>query len=91
MEKYFIGKNGLIPALNSRLFIIRRLANQIPADKMKNLVDSLWMSKLRYGLQLCIKVRVTDEDTQNQKTKLAQIAQSKVLWKKLTRVVFFKW
>ena len=62
---HYWGKNGLIPALNKKLFAIRRLANHIPREKLKNVVDCLWMSKLRYGLQLCTKVRLTEEERKN--------------------------
>ena len=44
-------------ALNKRLYTIKRLANHIPRNKLKKVADSLWTSKLRYGLQLCVKVR----------------------------------
>ena len=67
------------PLQNSRLFMIRRLANQVPEDKLNRLVDSLQMSKLRHGLQLCTKVRTSEEEMKSQMTKLTQIAQNKVL------------
>ena len=59
---HFTGKNGLIPALTRRLFTIRRLVNHLPRQKLRNVVDSLWTSKLRYGLQLCTRVRVSEEE-----------------------------
>ena len=59
--------------------MLRRLANQVPRNKLKNLADSLWMSKLRYGLQLCAKVRMNEEETTNQYVKATQIAQNKML------------
>ena len=42
-------------SLNQRLFVIRRVAKQIPSAKIMCIVHSLWVSKLRYGLQLCTK------------------------------------
>ena len=45
---------------------------------MLKVVQSLWMSKLRYGLQLCNQVRLQQEDPENQNMKAAQIAQNKM-------------
>ena len=42
-------------------------------------VQSLWMAKLRYGLQLCNQVRSKPEDPENQNMKAAQVAQNKML------------
>ena len=50
-------------SLNQRLFVIRRVMRQIPRNKLMTIVPSLWMSKLRYGLQLCTKVRQSEEAT----------------------------
>ena len=47
---------SLKSSLNQRLFVIRRVAAQIPKSKIMSIVHSLWISKLRYGLQLCSKV-----------------------------------
>ena len=76
---HFWGKNGLIPALNKRLFLIRRISNHIPAFNIKKMVDSLWTSKLRYGLQLSMRVRLSEEESKNESMKAVQIAQNKVL------------
>ena len=46
---------------------------------MVKVIQSLWMSKLRYGLQLCNQVRVRKEDPENQNMKAAQIAQNKMM------------
>ena len=42
-------------------------------------VQSLWMSKLRYGLQLCNKVRTNPTDPKNINMKAAQVAQNKMM------------
>ena len=42
-------------------------------------VQSIWMSKLRYGLQLCNKVRTTSTDPINNNMHSAQVAQNKML------------
>ena len=66
-------------SLNSRLFIIRRLKNQIPSNKIISIVHSLWMSKLRYGLQLCTKVRLTENDPTSTDLKSLQLTQNRML------------
>ena len=42
-------------------------SNHIPKDKLKLLANSIWMSKIGYGLQLTNKVRLT-EGNKNLKT-----------------------
>ena len=71
-QKWSTHFNGLISGLNKRTFTIRRISNQIPKSKVINVVHSLWMSKLRYGLQLCNKVKINDVDmvSQNMKSTL---------------------
>ena len=71
--------NNLKSSLNSRLFIIRRLKNQIPSSKIISIVHSLWMSKLRYGLQLCTKVRLTENDPTAADLKALQLTQNRML------------
>ena len=78
-KEHFSGTNGLISALNKRTFTIRRIRNQLPKKEVKKVVQSLWMAKLRYGLQLCNQVRLKPEDSENQNMKAAQIAQNKML------------
>ena len=48
-----------------------------PKERKKLL--SLWMSKLRYGLQFCSQVRTKSEDPINQNMKSIQVAQNKML------------
>ena len=61
-KEHFAGTNGLINALNKRTFSIRRVRNQLPKSDVLKVVHSIWMSKLRFGLQLCYKVRTKKED-----------------------------
>jgi hypothetical protein len=49
-------------SLNHRLFLIRRIQNLLPQEKIMCVVHSLWMSKLRYGLQLYSKVVLKDDE-----------------------------
>ena len=64
--------------LNQRLFAIRRISNHIPRDKVRQILNSLWISKLRYGLQQTVKVRLTEEDNETEDMKAAQKDQNQV-------------
>ena len=71
--------NGLKSSLNQRLFIIRRIIRQIPRTKIMSVVHSLWVSKLRYGLQLCTKVRLTTSESTTANMKALQLTQNRLL------------
>ena len=77
--EHFNGNKGLIGALNKRTYAIRRIANQIPKKNVIKVVQSLWMSKLRYGLQLCNTVRMSETDPSSAGMKAAQVAQNKMI------------
>ena len=77
-KEHFTGTNGLINSLNKRTFSIRRIRNQIPKKEVIKVVQNIWMSKLRYSLQLCNQVRTKPEDPTNQNMKSAQVAQNKM-------------
>ena len=66
-------------ALNHRLFIIRRVSQHIPKSKLMSVVHSLWVSKLRYGLQLCTKVQLKTNDRRPALMKTLQLAQNRLL------------
>ena len=76
---HFHGKKGLIKTLNQRLYLIRRISNHLPKKKLKKIIDSIWTSKLRYGIQLCTQVRVKKEDRKSYNMKTLQMAQNKLL------------
>jgi hypothetical protein len=86
-KEHFFGKNGLISSLNKRLFMIKRVSNHIPQTKLLQLAHALWMSKLRYGLQLCTNVRTDESELKSGNIKSAQVAQNKLL-RLLLRVPF---
>ena len=44
-----------------------------------SVVHSLWVSKLRYGLQLCTKVSTTNEDRKSAIMKSLQLTQNRML------------
>ena len=68
----------MIPSMNSRLFMIKRLSASISKNRIRQIVDSLYTSKVRYGLQLLGKVRVTESDPTNGLLAKLQITQNKM-------------
>ena len=55
-------KGGVIPSLKQRLYLIKRLKNQVNKERLRKIADSIWTSKIRYGLQLYGQVRLSYED-----------------------------
>ena len=72
-------KGGLITSLNSRLFLIRRLKNHINKNALLKIVDGLFTSKIRYGLQLMGKVRRTEDEPKNAELMAIQKVQNKLI------------
>ncbi len=73
-KRHFCGKGGLLSALNQRLVVMVKRMSQ---KRLQRIVDSLWTSKLRYGLQLCTEV--TEEQPKSQLATMVQRAQNKML------------
>ena len=48
-------------------------------NKLKEIADSIWVSKLRYGLQLYSEVRTSNEQPTSQIMKELQKSQNKLL------------
>ena len=71
--------NSLVNSLNHRTFVIRRIANQVPKKQVIKIVQCIWMSKLRYGLNICNKVRIKQDDPTNKLINSVQVAQNKML------------
>ena len=65
--------------LLSRLYIIRRLQSHLNKKSIFKLVDGLFTSKLRYGLQLYGKVRAKDSDSECADLKAIQMIQNSLL------------
>ena len=59
--------------------MIRRIARQILKIKLMSVVHSLWVSKIRYGLQLCTKVQLTNEEQRSAIMKTLQLTQNRLL------------
>ena len=78
-KSHIYGNKGLISSLNQRLFLIRRIINHLPVNKIAGIVDGIWSSKLRYGLQLFSEVRLKEESPHNKHMSQIQKAQNKLL------------
>ena len=78
-NEHVYGKGGLISSLNQRTHMIRRLRNHIGGEKLRKIVDSLWTSKLRYGLQLWATVRMEETQPKKQAITDVQKVQNKLL------------
>ena len=72
------GKNGVIAALNKRLFIVKKLKNHIGKKSLNKIVDGLFTSKITYGVQLFGKVRLNSEDSKNGELGSIQKVQNKM-------------
>ena len=77
-KSHLYGKGGLISSLNSRMFMIRRLKNFLNHTALLKIVDGLFTSKLRYGLQLMGKVRKSEDDPKNAELQAIQKIQNKL-------------
>lgn len=81
-DKQISGKGGVIPSLNTRLYLIKRMKNKVNLERLKKVANGIWTSKLRYGLQMYAKVRVNSQDPYNANMEKLQVSQNK-----LTRVL----
>ena len=78
-SEHIYGTGGLISSLNQRLFFIRRLKNTIGQTALLKISHGLFLSKLRYGLQLLGCVRWSDSDPSNKELEDIQKCQNKLL------------
>ena len=78
-QKWSTHIHNVVGALDRRLFQIRRMANQISERGLRKITDSLWNSKLRYGLQLCAAVRTNENQSKNTEVQKLQKAQNRML------------
>ena len=76
-KKY--GPGGMIMSLNRRLFALRRLSNHLDNKLIMTMVDGLFISKIRYGIQLMGKVRIKETDPTNKDFDNIQMVQNKLL------------
>ena len=73
------GSGGLLSSLNQRLFFIRRLKNVLSPKALLKISDGLFISKLRYGLQLLGRVRWQASNPTNSDLETIQKCQNKLL------------
>ena len=78
-KNQIFGKGGLISSLNSRLYIIRRLKGHLTLKNILKVVDGIFTSKIRYGLQLIGKARTMREDAVCADLWAIQLVQNKLL------------
>ena len=78
-QKWSTHIHNVVGALDRRLFQIRRMSNQISEKGLRKITDSLWTSKLRYGLQLCATVRTNENQPKNTEVTKLQKAQNRML------------
>ncbi len=78
-KEHIFGKGGVVSSLNQSLFIMRRLSNHLSSPKLIKVAQSIWMSKLRYGLQLFSEVRVCEELPKASLMREMQVAQNNLL------------
>ena len=75
-EEQIFGKGGLLSALNSRMYIVRRLKSHLSTKALTKIVDGIFTSKIRYGLQLYRKVRTRKEDPTCEAFNRIQLVQT---------------
>ena len=73
------GKGGVIPSLNSRLFLIKRLKNKLSKSAVTKISESIFNSKICYGLPLLGKIRWTELEPKPLLLKNIQKCQNKML------------
>ena len=78
-QKWNTQCKDMVRALNARLFQIRRIKNQIPKQCQMKIVQSLWFSKLRYGIALFANTRTKAEDPITCNMRELQCAQNRLL------------
>ena len=73
------GKGGTLSSLSSRMFVVKRIQNQVGKSGIKKIVDSLYTSKLRYGLPLFGKIKWKESDPQEKWLSDLQLNQNKMM------------
>ena len=59
------------------MYLIRRLSRVISQERIRRISDSLYTSKIRYGVQLFGKVRLNEHDPSESLLESSQITQNK--------------
>ena len=71
-------KGGIISSLNKRFYLISRLKNHLNKKSLIRIAESIFTSKLRYGLQLMGKIRWLDSDSKNNELMSLQKVQNRM-------------
>ena len=59
--------------------MLRRMKNHIQPNSLRKIAESLFNSKIRYGLQLCVKIKWMESDPTPKLLKDLQLSQNKML------------
>ena len=78
-SEHIFGTGGIVSSLNQRLFFIRRLRNSLGQKALLKISDGVFMSKVRYGLQLLGGVRWKESDPSSSDIEAIQKCQNKLL------------
>ena len=54
--------NYLTSTLNQRTAMLKRIKQRVPIETLKTIADAIWNSKLRYGIAVYYKPRLTNND-----------------------------
>ena len=76
---HLTGIGGVGSSLNQRFFIIRRLKRVINRKSLIKVADSIFNSKIRYGLQLCGKTRLNEDEAKDSSLVKIQKIQNKLV------------
>ena len=79
LTEHIHGKGGVISALNQRLFLIKRLNNSLEKKALVKVDESIFNSKIRYGLQWLGQVRLSNSESQQQDLLAIQRVQNKMI------------
>ena len=73
------GIGGVVSSLNQRQFLVRRMQNHLSKEQVRKVAESIWTSKLRYGLQLYGEVRKSISDPTTSQFDKLQKAQNNLM------------
>ena len=68
----------IISCLNQRFYLLKRLKNKINQKNLLTVTDSIFISKIRYGIQLYGKIRWSENDELNGLLEEIQKVQNKL-------------
>ena len=78
-KSQIFGKGGVLSSLKQRLYVLRRLKIFMNARALKKVADSIFPSKIRYGLQLLGKIRWSSQDSVQGDLEAIQKVQNKMV------------